>query len=678
MTNTNLPPQPNDDLLREISNQLSESNQSLSLSQRLTKSNTRSLSNLKDSFTSFATPLTRLRSSLQRMDQTNRKLTQMGTTYDKFTVSLDKNSKVLNQSNVSNRALVGELAKNYEQGIRINNGALTDLTKEMIATGQNTALQRTMNANAILQTGNNTEAVQQINKTNREVSDKYGITNDRLIESLNSLKDTVDSVSLFGPQAVTAFSNITQKIQGRVGGADVTAATQTVLKILTPGVEKLSASLLLGAGDSRGRTSAGGAPTMEDVEALLKKIKDISDSTGGQFKAEIAASKAGLSKQEFVQLKNMYSLMESDFKLNKEVQVTEKEKYNNLKNLQDKQNDWYDYGAKVMLTMLGTMNTSLITLAMKLPLAAGLGGSANQILRTPTPTRPTRSPNSAMGMAAAAAAGGSLMAGGSRGIQGSTQPIKPSSVITPPVRHPATGTPLPLFIRAPARLAHLQAERAARIDARATARATARSTAWQQSGGADRTRRNQRLGMLGYDPISAPPTASERRDQRRAARPGWGGRMQRMKGGLKNSYKSPMAGMGVGLGAGLIGEATGVDMTSTATGAMMGSMIAPGIGTAIGTGVGLVVDLVKYSRISSEAAQERVKQEKEKRDEERADAISRDERRLNWMVGMLRSRSIEDPVDASQWEALLSDTNRMAKNTERTPGSGISALRGTK
>ena len=256
MTDTNAP---DAEILREIADQLEAAHNDQTIAGRLSISNTRALTGVRDSFVTFITPLGRLQSSISRMDETNRKITQMGTTYTKLRTSLEKNSNVMAQNNVSNRALIGELAKNMEQGVRINNGALTDLTKEMIATGQNVALQRTMNANAVLQTGNNTAAVQQINKTNREVSDKYGISNDRLIESLNSLKSTVDSVSIFGPQAVTAFSDITQKIQGRVGGADVKAATQTVLEILTPGTEKLAASLLLGAGGSRVKRSAEGA-----------------------------------------------------------------------------------------------------------------------------------------------------------------------------------------------------------------------------------------------------------------------------------------------------------------------------------------------------------------------------------------------------------------------------------
>ena len=62
--------------------------------------------------------------------------------------------------------------------------------------------------------------------------------------------------------------------------------------------------------------------------------------------------------------------------------------------------------------------------------------------------------------------------------------------------------------------------------------------------------------------------------------------------------------------------------------------------------------------------------------EERAEAISRDERRLSWITGMLRSRSIEDPVDAAQWEALVAHTKKTAENTEPKPG--VSALRGPK
>ena len=86
-----------------------------------------------------------------------------------------------------------------------------------------------------------------------------------------------------------------------------------------------------------------------------------------------------------------------------------------LKNLQDKQNDWYDYGANVMLTLLGKMSTSLVLLGMKLPQIGGATGTAMQMLGGPRSTsgpRNVRAAGSAMNIAVGAtAASGSCQYG---------------------------------------------------------------------------------------------------------------------------------------------------------------------------------------------------------------------------------------------------------------------------
>jgi hypothetical protein len=606
------------------------------------------------------------------MDETNRKITQMGTTYSKLQKSIEKNSDAYDKNNVSTRALTAEFAKNSEQGVRTFGGALADLTQEMIATGQNTALQRKMNADQVLQTGNNTKAVQAINKTNKDVSDKYGISNDRLIESLNSLKGVMDQASFFGPEAVTSFKNIATELKGMAGGANIEGGLGALFKVLTPGSEGIAASHLLGADGLRQRQVAGGSIDTEDLAPIFANLERLIGSSKGQFGAEIAGAKTGLGKDPMIQLMQLKNIMKSHFELSKEDQATEREKFNNIKNLQDKQNDWYDKGAVQMLSLLGTMKTSLLVMAMNLPLVGGMGATGVGIVKGPRPTggpRPVRLPNSAMGMGAAALGVGGAIAGGSGARSplpgGKTKGSRGVPQQTAPLEAPKK--PRPFSALRGDHEGEWRAEQAKYL--RSTRkfnreqRANTRSAAWQESGGADRDLRNKRLRQLGHDPLPLGTPNQQRLAERRSTRPK--SRMGQMKTGLKGALGrggSPLGGMGVGLAAGAMGQATGVDMTYTANLAMLGSVI-PGIGTGIGALVGLTVDLAKYAYTSSEADKERVALEKEKADKKRAEEHSKDIKRITFLTDYLRSRAgpslMEDDEAKLSLRAIAGSLGRM-------------------
>ena len=385
MTNaSNIPPE----VVTSINEQLIERNRGMALSDRLFKENTNALQGVKTSLIRFVTPMNRLTDSVKRMDETNRKMTQMGTTFSKFEKSLEKNSKVLDQNSVSNRALVSELAQNFEQGVRINNGALTDLTKEMIATGQNTAGLRKLNSSLVLQTGNNTDAVQQINKTNKDVSDKYGISNQRLIESLNSLKGVMDQASFFGPQAVASLGDISTQLMGRAGGTDIQGALGTLGSILAGGSENLAASRLLGAGGLRQRFAGGQAIGMEDLAPIFQNLDRIVNSFGGgEFGAEMAAASMGLSKQQMVQLKQLHDISKNNFELDKDAVATEAEKANSLANIQERAKNFYDNTSVMILASIAALPVGIVTAMAGAGMVGGAAMSGKGLLNSLAPVR---------------------------------------------------------------------------------------------------------------------------------------------------------------------------------------------------------------------------------------------------------------------------------------------------
>ncbi len=373
MSNTNIPP----DVvgaLRDLATSLERNLDSGSISQRLIKNNTRELSNLKRSFIEFATPMVRLQDSFKRMDETNRKITQMGTTYAKLQQSLEKNSTALDDHSVSNRALLTAIAENYNQGIRVNSAAMLDLTSEMIATGQNTESQRKMNASLILQTGYNTEAITRVNAANKELSDDYMVTNERLINSVNSLKSSIDGASLFGAKASADFTILLKEMTARSGGADITAGLSVFTKMITPGIANMTAANLVGAMPVRDKIAAGGGVSLQDADLLVKNIAKILEEEKGSFRLSKLAPRLGISKEEVIPLQMLVQSQMQSNKIQESMRASQNDKFNNLKTLEDKSKDFYDNTSKGMLTALGSIDTNLLLLGVTMAQYGGLAG----------------------------------------------------------------------------------------------------------------------------------------------------------------------------------------------------------------------------------------------------------------------------------------------------------------
>ena len=168
--------------------------------------------------TQFANPITRLQDSITRLDQSNRYALALGTTNEKLTKFVNKNTDVLSKGLVSNQKLIDAIAANFESGIRVQTPALMELSEEMIATGQDLQALTRMNSDLLLLTGDNIDALETVNRVNKEVSDKYGVSNEKLINSVNSLRDVFEESSFFGAKSTASLEAITMQLMGRTGG----------------------------------------------------------------------------------------------------------------------------------------------------------------------------------------------------------------------------------------------------------------------------------------------------------------------------------------------------------------------------------------------------------------------------------------------------------------------------
>lgn len=335
-----------------------------------------SLRDFKGSFEGFFNPVTRLRDSIQRLDKTNQVALSQGINQQKFREAISKNSAILQKGLTSNQKLLDAMLKNADVGLKLTEGAFGDLMQEMEATGQSMEGLRQGFADMVLFTGGNTDAVQRLAKTNKEVSDKYGISNQRLIESMNSLKEVFEEASFFGGDTTASLGELAMQLKGRSGGLDTDAAVRTLMKLGTGGMENIAATVLTGGRGFRGKIAAGGRVGVGDIMPILEQIEAIAGSSRGVggslgLGADVAAARLGLSKQQVNQLLMLNEQLKLNHELDENVKASEDERYASVENLQKRALNFYDDTAMRMLNHLQGMSAGLAMLGIGLLQARG-------------------------------------------------------------------------------------------------------------------------------------------------------------------------------------------------------------------------------------------------------------------------------------------------------------------
>lgn len=395
MSNTNLPPSYSDlvDENQRLRDALERLNDTTGIANRLRKNVVASLKGVRSSFENFVNPVTRLQDSIRRMDKTNREALKLGVTNQKLADSISKNTDVLSRNNVSYEKLQNSFIDAFGKGVREQTESMTELAEEMIATGQNTGALNSLNSELIKFTGNNSKVLDNASKVNKDVSDKYGVSNEKLIQTVNNLAEVMEQASFFGSNAVDSLQTVGQEIAGMVGGTANDPAIRTLLGLATGGISNVAAASITGARGVRSSLAAGGGATTQDFMAILENVSRIAEeSGGGEFGLDIAAARTQLSKNQVAQLVNLNRLMKNNFELDKEVKATQDERMNNVQNLEERAKNFYDRTAVQMLAVLGSINTQLLfTGQMGAQAAGGIlpffggGGGASTGGAGPTP-----------------------------------------------------------------------------------------------------------------------------------------------------------------------------------------------------------------------------------------------------------------------------------------------------
>jgi len=310
---------------------------------------------LANRFTGFINPVVRLEDSIRRMDATNREALQLGTTTKKLSENIAKNTTVLERGRVSTQKLLNTFTEFFEQGVRDQGGAIADLTEEMIATGQNTTGLGKQLSDLTLFTGGNSDALKMVSKTNIDVSDKYGVSNEKLIESLNTLREEFKKASFFGEETAASFEVVAQQLKGRAGGTNIEGGLRALFQILTPGQETLRSGVLLGAMDQRQRVGAGGQISLGDARAVLGRVEELYGEFQGlnaEARLAAAASRAGITQDQFIELRNLGKIANQDYRIQEGMKKTTDDTFGSLKNIEERSTNFFDDKVPLLLTYL--------------------------------------------------------------------------------------------------------------------------------------------------------------------------------------------------------------------------------------------------------------------------------------------------------------------------------------
>src|SRR5210317_697630 len=313
----------------------------------------------------FANPITRLQDSITRLDQSNRYALALGTTNEKLTKFVNKNTDVLSKGLVSNQKLIDAIAANFESGIRVQTPALMELSEEMIATGQDLQALTRMNSDLLLLTGDNIDALETVNRVNKEVSDKYGVSNEKLINSVNSLRDVFEESSFFGAKSTASLEAITMQLMGRTGGKASEGAIRSLLKIVTGDFATLDPAIRLGAQQARAKLGAGQALNISDLTPILDNLAMMAEGFRGNdplaIGAGLTARLSGLGGAGAVnELLNLRKQLQSNYELSEEMKKTDDDTFNNFQNINERARKFYDETAIDMLGKLGEIDTNLV------------------------------------------------------------------------------------------------------------------------------------------------------------------------------------------------------------------------------------------------------------------------------------------------------------------------------
>jgi len=592
-------------------------------------------------FEKFGNPIGMLTNSLNKMDSTNRDALKIGVTNKKLTQMVSKNSSVLSDNLVSNQALQEAIIQNFGQGVRFQTEGLMNLTTEMIATGQNVQSLGNLNSDLALATDNSADVVTRLAEVNKEVSDKYGVSNDKLINTLQTLKSSLDKASFFGDEAVESLGVAAQELKGRAGGTNIDGALATMSELLVGGLDTIKAASVLGIQGDRESIAGGGGITADRMAEIADEFKRVSDSFGGgSLGLDYTAQLFEMSKAQVAGMLQLAKVAHNDSGIQEGLKKTTDETYNTIENVNARATNFYDKTAMGMLGFLGAIPIGIVGSTAQI--VAAIGGVKGPIVAN------RQSREDEVRHATEEREKAARRNGTSQSVQPKTEEGSIGFARNPgnaQQRGTSQGTGASFKLDS-----NLREDRKTRIAA---------------------ARRKQET-YLGRTTRKFIPSPTERKSF--FTNRGDGGWFGDKTSKFGRSMRGGAAGIALGAGlnavGGLIPGMNKEDGTSkfsgASTGLNVGLTVAPFLGPfsplAIGIGgaVGLLTDLVSWSDEDAKRAEEEKKARKQKEAEDKAKKATREMQNANIFAGYLRSR-----MDLSYGPEMIKLLSKQVQATEK-------------
>lgn len=315
----------NDDLeeeIRKLREALQSSDKNETITHRLIKSNNKSLIGLSESLISSYNFTNKFSEAINKFDKNQLRSLATGTTYNKF---LEANTKALTDRKASFEQTSENLISNFEAGIRVNSEQLNHLNDEMSMTGQNTKALIGVNTQLLAITGNDVMAVNKNAETNRKLSKDYLISNDRLIETMESMAENLNTLSFFGTEAVGNMSEVAKELQGRVG-VGMKSQIEMVMGMLLPTLDNMGKQALGGTTGAMNAVTEG-MLEIADLNPLFSKVLKVneqmlkSDLKSGA--PERAANLLDMTEQQYNATLQLAKAMKNETKITSEMRMSE-------------------------------------------------------------------------------------------------------------------------------------------------------------------------------------------------------------------------------------------------------------------------------------------------------------------------------------------------------------------
>jgi hypothetical protein len=341
--------------------------------QRALRDNTRALTSLPEAIIQSQNVTNKLTEAIKVADRNVIKSLSMGISYQKF---LESNTEALNETEASRRETTAALIDGFDKGLNTNSGAVMDLTERMLLTGQDTKKLNSINADLMAVTGRNESVIQAASKATLDASNRYKISADRLIDTMQAMSEVFEEASFFGGATVGSLDAISKDLRGMVG-VDMVGQIAGFLKTLTPSLDNIATQSLLGAENVTKKIAEGTAST-SDLMPILRRIQEISDqalqSNPPAVAKTIAAAQLGMSERQLTQALQLARAVASPREVDEAIAASNEEMAETLKTAQEKANDFYDRLAPGMHGFLATIAPAVLSISQLIS-AGGLTGS---------------------------------------------------------------------------------------------------------------------------------------------------------------------------------------------------------------------------------------------------------------------------------------------------------------